>query len=102
MARAKNVVIPVIQEIDRMGDPDYTLNDEVWKDFSDQLTDDMYMFYNTGKRHREAGSDQWSHSDFTSHFNSMAQTFKDMSSFVDMFYAGYCRGYNGLDGKFYC
>ena len=97
-----DLLIPVAQEIEKMADPDCGANDNVWEDFSANLIDDMYMLYNTGKRHKASKKTKWNRDSFLSHFVDLVQVEYFMSNFVDMLYAGYCRGYDGADGKFYC
>ena len=102
MQNSTSAFVSGIQDIERMDDPKYLANDEAWQGLSDLLIDNMYMYYNTGKRHREAEVKQWSHMEFASHFYGMAKTLEHMPSFIKMYYAGYNRGFKGLDGKHYC
>jgi hypothetical protein len=71
--------------------------------FSSIALDDMVMFYNTGKRHREAGSKKYSRQEFihthrdldrNGELNKLPQNIYDL--FVDSLYKPYCDGFNGI------
>ena len=68
------------------------------------ICDDMFMFYNTGKRHKEAGRKKWSclnfvaaHNDlhFLNENNEIPKKIQD--DLINMLYSAYCDGYDRIE-----
>jgi len=70
---------------------------------TDAFLDDMAMFYNTGKRHREAGRAMYERIEFLRLHPELEETkivdyfssAKTHETFITALYYAYCNGYNG-------